>query len=104
MSEICPYCHETSFTDKRTSDDNILCWNCAEEFQPIPSSDGMFVDEGFQEENARRQDGQFPSDDWEEVYKSRHSEPDLSLHYADCTCSACNDEDDPDLEDSDQDD
>ncbi|MDO9049076.1 MAG: hypothetical protein Q7U66_15265 [Methylobacter sp.] len=55
MSETCPNCGAASFTDLRTDDDQITCYNCGEDFEPIPSEDGMFVEDGLQEENARRQ-------------------------------------------------
>jgi len=55
MSETCPNCGAASFTDLRTDDDQITCYNCGEDFDPIPSEDGMFVEDGWQEENARRQ-------------------------------------------------
>lgn len=55
MSDICPNCGADSFTDIRTDDDQITCHNCGEDFEPIPSEDGMFVDDDWQEENARRQ-------------------------------------------------
>lgn len=42
---------------ERTEDGLVNCYNCGEDFELIPSEDGMFVDEGWQEENARRQQG-----------------------------------------------
>lgn len=56
MSEICPNCGAYSFTNLRTDDDQINCYNCGEDFDPIPSEDGMFIhDPEWQEENLRRQ-------------------------------------------------
>lgn len=55
MSEICPNCGAQSFTDITTDEGLINCYNCGEDFAPITSEDGMFVDDGQQEENARRQ-------------------------------------------------
>lgn len=56
MSEICPNCGASSVTDLRTEEDLITCYNCGEDFEEIPSEDGMNVtDPQWKEENARRQ-------------------------------------------------
>ncbi len=39
MSETCPNCGAASFTDQRTDNDQITCYNCGEDFDPIPSED-----------------------------------------------------------------
>ncbi|MDI1278633.1 hypothetical protein [Methylobacter sp.] len=56
MSEICPNCGADSFTDHRTDQGQITCYNCGEDFDELPSEDGMFVHEPeWQEENLKRQ-------------------------------------------------
>ena len=80
MSDICPNCGADSFTDIRTDEGLITCYNCGQDFEEIPSEDGMFVDAGWQQENARRQQ--------------------LNREYR----SLDDGEDDPDLEDTDMED
>lgn len=55
MSETCPNCGAINFTDLRTDDGLVACYHCGEDFEEIPTDDGMFVKHGWQEENARRQ-------------------------------------------------
>lgn len=75
MSVECPHCGATNFNDDHDDNEERSCYLCGEEFQPGHSSDGMFYDQ-VEEDH------------------------DLTLHHADCTCSACNDEDE-DLDDKD---